>query len=844
MTIIGQDRGNVTPAYLHFLKMLMVFLVFFVLPLSSFSQGIPERTIVNQVPSTVIDLTEEEKAWIAEHPVLRATNEMDWAPLDFLIGDEPQGFSIDYLNLVAEKVGLEINYLTGLRWDKQLEMLENKEIDIAHSIILTEGREKYLNFTRPYLDLPMVYFGRIGAPRINSLEDLEDKRIGGVKGDIANDIYKNNFPHFNLIEYDRTLEALKELSAGSIDVFADLLPVTSYIMEKNLISGIEVIGDRFYPETGDEDYIRLAARKDWPILVSILEKGMAAITEQEFKNLSDKWHTRAPIKHEIDLTASEVNWLAENRVIKVAADPTATPLETIDENGEISGIAGAYLEKISERLGVKFEWVGNSNWAEGVELIKAGKADMVSAANSTAARREYLTFTGSFLTVSHMIFAREGGEVFGNMDGLAGYKISQISGFAVARDIEKDYPDIEIVYADDVTEALKLVATGEVDAYVGSIPMAAHAIANEGLTQIIVVGDTPYRGENAMGIRSELPLLASAMQKAMRSITTRERAEISREWLAIAIEDQQNSILLRNIIIVSVIVVFIIMVWNSSLRREVNYRKEIEKKLKLSQEKAEAAQLEAEAANTAKSNFLANMSHEIRTPLNAIIGFSDAMLMGIHGRVKEPEYQEYLNDIKNSGEHLATVIKDILDLSKIEAGKWRLQEEFFSLEECIDAAVKMLRPQAEKKNINLISTFEDEDKDIDLFGDVHAIKRAIINLLSNAIKFTDEKGEVSCYLKLNPNGSILVEITDNGIGIPKSRLEHVMNPFEQVHEAHDVNEEGTGLGLPIVKKLIELHGGEFSLLSRVNKGTKARIIFPSHRSSVSEKQQSDISLKA
>ena len=223
------------------------------------------------------------------------------------------------------------------------------------------------------------------------------------------------------------------------------------------------------------------------------------------------------------------------------------------------------------------------------------------------------------------------------------------------------------------------------------------------------------------------------------------------------------------------------------------------------------------------------MSHEIRTPLNAIIGFSDLMLMGLHGEIKEQKYLDYLNDIKGSGEHLAAVIKDILDLSKIEAGKWQLKETEFSLANCATDATKMLEPQAKQKNIVLSYDRSKLDQSLKLFGDVHAIKRAIINLLSNAVKFTNDGGVIQCSASRTPDGCVVIEITDNGIGIPSDRLAHVLNPFEQCEEAYDLNEEGTGLGLPIVQKLVELHEGVFTLASEAGQGTTAVISIPEKR---------------
>ena len=777
-----------------------------------------------------VELTPEEIAWIKEHPVITSTNEMEWAPLDFVDDGEAIGFSIDYLNLVASKVGLKIEYVNGYAWDVLLAKLEAKEIDMAQSIIKTPDREVYLNFTDPYLNLPMVYFGREGADRINSIEDLKGKRIGVVIESISDRIYTEDYSHLNIIKFDSTVEALKALSAGAIDIHADILPVSRYMIRTNLLPGIEVVGDKFFPETENADLIRLAARKDWPELNSILSKGMAAVSAMEFRDIAEKWQTQQNfvISDGIGLTPEEKTWLSANRVIDVSIDLNQAPLEFLDDEGNISGMTGAYLKLIGDKLGIEFRNGGAENWQQALEKIKSGDTQLITFASITEERREFLTFIASYIDVVHMVFARENGEIYGNLDSLSGRKIAQVNGDAIKESIERDYPTIEVVGAETSADALRMVALGEVDAFVGSIPNVTNIVNTEGLTNITVVGDTPYRAENAFGIRKDLPLLASAMQKALRSVSAEEKAEISRAWIGFQSEPEINYTLVWQVLFIGLVIVVLILIWNYGLRREVERRKEIERELIKSQRVAKLAQSEAEQANQAKSAFLANMSHEIRTPLNAIIGFSEAMLGGVGGDVKSDRHKEYLTEIKNSGEHLSTVIKDILDLSKIEAGKWQIEENTFNFEKSIKEVFTMLSPQAEAKNITLTYDAEDKISSATVSGDESAIKRIFINLISNSIKFTGDDGYVECNVSANRNGNIVVDIKDNSIGIPSDRIDKVLNPFEQVHADSDLNEEGTGLGLSIVQKLVELHNGKFKLESEYGLGTTASITIPSN----------------
>tara|TARA_R110002096_G_C14661614_1_gene728084 strand:+ start:1859 stop:4246 length:2388 start_codon:yes stop_codon:yes gene_type:complete len=776
-------------------------------------------------------LTEEEKAWVDDHPVLRSTNEMEWAPLDFVRDGKALGFSVDYLNLVAKKVGLEIEYINGFAWSDLLRMLKNREIDIAQSIIMTPDRMEYLDFSEPYLDLPMVYFGREGADRINGLADLEGKKIGIVTGSVPATVYEDHFSYLNLVKFESTIQALKALSAGSIDVHPDILPVSRYMIRTTMLPGIEVIGDKFYPETENSDFIRLASRNDWPILSTILQKGMAAVTEEEFVALTDKWQTAQleSAEPDIGLTPEEVAWLAENNVFDVAVDPDVEPLEFIDENGEISGFTGDYLRKIANKLKVKFNPVRSESWTDSLDKARNKEVALLGLVTPTVQRGEFFSFTDSYMDVVNMIFARQGEGAFGTLEGLVGKKVVLVKGYSAIDYIAKNYPQIKLVTTETIADALRLVASGDAQAYVGNLQMVIHTVAEERLSNIVVVGNTPYRQINTFGVRSDLPLLASAMQKALQSITEQERAEITRTWTGLITEVPADYARVWQLSIAGLVLLILILIWNTSLRREVERRKVVERKLIISQERAQRAQSEAEAANAAKSAFLANMSHEIRTPLNAIIGFSDAMLAGVGGTIKEKKHTEYLTDIRNSGEHLATVINDILDLSKIEAGKWKLDEYDFDLEACLQDAIKMLLPQADHKKISICYHPDENIVPENIHGDINAIKRIFINLLSNSIKYTSAGGKIECHINKQRNGSVEIEISDNGIGIPTDRIDHVLSPFEQIHKEHDLNEEGTGLGLPIVKNLVELHGGKFKLISEVNKGTTAVISIPSRR---------------
>jgi two-component system cell cycle sensor histidine kinase PleC len=243
--------------------------------------------------------------------------------------------------------------------------------------------------------------------------------------------------------------------------------------------------------------------------------------------------------------------------------------------------------------------------------------------------------------------------------------------------------------------------------------------------------------------------------------------------------------------------------------------------------KAEEAARLAEEASLAKSRFLATMSHELRTPLNAILGFSEVMKGELFGEHHVPAYREYANDIHSSGQHLLMLINEILDLSRVEAGRYELREEAVTLAYVVEECSHLLSLRAKKRGLAVSEAIEQDLPRI--WGDERAIRQIVLNLLSNAIKFTPPGGTIVMKVGWTATGGQYFAIRDSGPGIPEAEIATVMSSFGRGSMAQKNAEEGSGLGLPIVKGLVELHGGTFTLKSKVREGTEVIVVFPPER---------------
>ena len=297
-------------------------------------------------------------------------------------------------------------------------------------------------------------------------------------------------------------------------------------------------------------------------------------------------------------------------------------------------------------------------------------------------------------------------------------------------------------------------------------------------------------------------------------------------------EEYNKVILLQWVASGSIIIVFLMLMWiliQTSKRAENIIARQHESNMELA---AKAAVAEAE--NKQKSMFLANVSHELRTPLNAIIGFSDIIRHEMTVEAQNERYGSYVHDIHSAGVHLLSLINDILDFTKAEAGKLEVEITEINLNKLVKNCLRLVSPRAEEAGVKLIDALPKEV--LTLATDNKKLKQVLLNLLSNAVKFTEAEGEVrvSAWRNLRED-SIGFEVKDSGIGMAPKDISRAMSPFGQVDSALSRKYEGTGLGLPLTKKFVELMGGEFKIESEEGRGTIITVTLP-----VSFGEQSDM----
>jgi signal transduction histidine kinase/DNA-binding response OmpR family regulator len=538
------------------------------------------------------------------------------------------------------------------------------------------------------------------------------------------------------------------------------------------------------------------------------------------------------------LTAAEREWLAEHPVIRLAPTPNYEPTEFFDSKGDYRGITADIVARIEERLGIRFEIVRNDTWAETLEDLQSHEVDGVPIASPTPEREAYLVFTKPYVVYPAVILVRRGVEIGDNLEAFAGRRVAVPKGYAAEEYVRVHYPRVELVPYPSPLAALRALSIGDVDAYVTEIASAAWYMQQEGISNLTVAGDSGFVYRMGFACRRDWPELASIFQKGLDLIGEEEIQAIFARWVqpvgAEPFWRQRAFWWTASGVALGLAAIAVgIVGWNRQLSRlvavrtaELNqHRAHLEELVAQRTEQMRDAMEEARSANEAKSRFLANMSHELRTPMNAIIGYSEMLLEDAEDDGDEATAAD-LKKIRGAGKHLLALINDVLDLSKIEAGKMEVHPEEFEIGPMIEDVVATTETLV-RKNDNRLRV-EVDPRLGRMRADLTKVRQALFNLLSNAAKFTSG-GEIALVAALEtPDGApwVRMSVSDTGIGIPPEKHERVFEEFSQAEDDTSRNFGGTGLGLPISRRFCRMMGGDVTLESRPGEGSTFTIRLP------------------
>ncbi len=479
-------------------------------------------------------LSEEEEAFLAEHPVIRVSNETDWPPLDFVDKEIPSGYSIDYLNLIADKIGVKFSYVNGYSWFQLLEQAKAKELDLMHTIIKDKEREKYLLFSTPYFEMHNVIVSTQDNKQLSHLAALQDKTIAVVAGYHVTQFLSQHYPNIKQLNVASPLAALRAVATQQADAYIDNLATVNYLMEKHLMGNLSVTGS-IELDNKQSDLLHIAVRNDWPLMQSIINKAIAQIRESELIPLRQKWlgeFNRINRANSLNLTQVEQDYLAQLDSLSLCVDPDWMPYDQIDSQGNHNGLFADYLAVLAKRLQISLSLNPTSSWQETIAKAKHGKCDLISGIINTPERQQFLNFSQPFLSSPVAIISQLQTPYY-TLEQLSGKTLALVAGYSDEIDVGANYPGINIKLFDDVTSALEATSKGEVDATLGTLFVSLYHIQEQGLANLRMHGFTPFKNHFSIGIGNKDPLLTSIINKALASIPPEEHIALRKQWLSV-----------------------------------------------------------------------------------------------------------------------------------------------------------------------------------------------------------------------------------------------------------------------------------------------------------------------
>ena len=543
---------------------------------SESAEVLPYWSSINDISRTSVPVyTESQERWIKKKKVIRVGSKNDWPPFDFLENNEAVGFGNDYIRLIADKAGLEVEFVYGYKWSTLLEMMRNQEIDALSAVWDTHERREYMNYLNPY------HYSKhaVITPKDSSIKYLDEmagKTLGLIEGFGVNQYIEREYPDINFVYFPSPVDLLIAVENNNIDAAIEQVEFFNYMKSVNAVNNTK-ISSIYNNEGRGLQTLHIGLRNDDPMLFEVLQTASNSVSSNDFVKLKKKWLTRMNVADcRSLLTMEEQKWLDDHSVIDVGYDYAFPPLEFY-ENGRPVGIAVDILSILGDCLGVEFRFCEPQSWKSVTEKLKSGELDMYSCAAMTPERMEYADFTSPYISIPCGIATRTDASLYvGGINELKDKRVAVVVGYALTEKLEADWPDLNYLYVDNFEEGLKAVKDGRAFAFVGNMLVAGYLIRENYYTEIHFTGETPYSLELCMAAGKHVPMLRSILQKSLDSISDEKKQNIIDNWSAVNIQQGVSPTTLIEVAVGFLIVIVVFVLWNLRLAKEIKARKTAE----------------------------------------------------------------------------------------------------------------------------------------------------------------------------------------------------------------------------------------------------------------------------
>ena len=736
---------------------------------------------------------------------------------------EISGYGYEYLQKIAGYSGWTYEYV-DVDWSDWLTKMQSGEIDIIGGISYTDERAEMMLFS----DLPMseeryyIYADMTNTEiSASDLKSFEGKTIGvfldSMPEVLLNEWEEKNNLHTQHVDIPTNESVLSNLQAHKMDCFVSIEERRNEENEEATVLPIINIGN-------SDAYF--AVNKERPDLKEELDRAMRRITNDNPFYTDELYKKYLSAPSASVLTGEEQTWLKEHGAIRIGYRFDDAGISSSDSDGnELTGVICDYIEFAKNCINnqtLEFETKGFNSMEDELAALKNGEIDLIlkMPQNLYYAEQNGLSLTNTVMVVP-LIAVTSQAEF---------QETGEKSVAIVDNDLEKMwylnayYPNWNVIVCNSFQEAEKLVQEGKIDCMLTRTGQAQKYLKDTRFHAILLENEADISFAVNREDKTLLSILNKTLQPMQSDLLTNALSiyENTMKKITVAefIRDNKVEVISVLTVITSFLCVVLVLL----------------KKSRKAEEKAKEAMRVAEGANTAKSNFLFNMSHDIRTPMNAILGFAE-----LAGRnTNNPQLiADYLNKIQVSGKGLLLILDKVLEISRIESGKTMLEESPQEGEKVLDSCMVMMNPEIEKKHLTV--TVEKQVQNPYTYFDEARVTEIVLNILSNAIKYTADGGKIDCTLTQSAHpdeGWVYQElsIADNGIGMSEEFQAHMFDLFSREHSTTSSGIPGTGLGMGITKKLVNLMGGTITVKSKLGEGTTVSVKIPMRIASFEDTQ--------
>ena len=746
-----------------------------------------------------------------------------------------KGYGYELLETLSGYTGWQFEYVT-CDWSDCFEKLENGEIDIMGGISYTEDRAEEMLFSdEPMGEEKYYLYADLSRTDLSTSDykTLNGKKIGvlmGAESEVMLTEWEEKHgiktEHVNISNNE---DVKQKLANHEIDCFVSL---EESCWAELGISTITRVG---------KSSIYYVLNKDRSDLKEELDNAMRALDEEAPFYTADLCKKYFSLDYKPILTGEEKAWLKEHGAIRMGFLTSDSGVSTYDPaTGEITGTITDYIQFARDCLGnqeLEFQLVGYDDKEAELNALKSGEIDMIfhfdqspNLAEEYRLARTNTTWTANMMVVTNKQLFIE------NQVNRVAVPQNKIS---LTRYIAFYYPQWEIVDCDTQEDAIKLVKDGQADCFVTGVSSEAKYSKNHGFYSVPL----PNPANSCFAVKSGNRSLLSILNKTIKAMPANmltgslamHKSASRKVTLSEFIKDNFFMVLLVSSIFVAVILLAILKLLRKARKAEAAARKAANDTQELNA-KLQIAAENAESANRAKSTFLFNMSHDIRTPMNAIIGYAD--LASRHS--DDPaKLKKYMENIQVCGQNLLMLLNNVLDLARIENDKTEMEYSVSDIEKDFRNCIAMFRNQADSKGQTLTVTTQLQYPYI--YADIPHLTEVCTNLVGNAVKYTGAGGTIRCDVTQKPGGKegwcdTVVTVADNGIGMSQEFQKHIFEPFERERTSTVSKVEGSGIGMGIVKKLVELMGGTVEVESKIGVGSTFTVTIPCRIASEEEIQ--------